>query len=262
MIAILVAVKQELKPILRLADARHIIRQEHFDFYEGTLAGEPVALLALGVGKECARIAAEMTVKCYRPDLIINAGFGGALQEQIRAGDIVIGSEALDLCTDDGKDVRCRSSQSLFHHSALERNEGFQVHLGKMLTTDDMILKAARKIRMGNATGALTVDMETSAIAAVAAAHNTPFLGLRCITDTSRENLPREFNDFFVVGQLQPSRILKSISRRPRLVLDLARMGYRARRAGQTLARFLVHVITQIHAEQKPGSNQTVLINS
>ena len=36
MIAILVAVGQELNPILRLADARTIIRQEHLDFYEGT----------------------------------------------------------------------------------------------------------------------------------------------------------------------------------------------------------------------------------
>ena len=255
MIAILVAVKQELKPILRLADAQHIIRQEHLDFYEGTLAGQPVALLALGVGKECARIAAEMTVKCYRPDLIISAGFGGALQDRVRAGDIVIGTEVLDLCTDDGKDVRYRSSQALFRHPQLESNPAdFQIHIGKMLTADDMILKAARKIRIGKATDALTVDMEASAITAVAATHNIPVLAIRCITDNSRENLPQEFNDFFVVGQLQPSRIVAAIMRRPRLVLALARMGYRARRAGNTLARFLTHAFTQIHAEQKPVS--------
>ena len=72
MIAILVAVKQELKPILRRAQAEHIVRQAHLDFHEGTLGGQPVALLALGVGKECARIAAEMTIKCYRPDLVID----------------------------------------------------------------------------------------------------------------------------------------------------------------------------------------------
>src|SRR5438093_10378616 len=119
MIAILVAVKQELHPILRRADAPHVVRQEHLDFYEGTLAGQPVALLALGVGKECARIAAEMTIKCYRPDLVISAGFGGALQADVRDGDIVIGTEGLDLCADDGKEVRWRSSHRVSRHDEI-----------------------------------------------------------------------------------------------------------------------------------------------
>ena len=246
MIAILVAVKQELKPILRLADARHIIRQEHLDFYEGTLAGQPVALLALGVGKECARIAAEMTIKCYRPDLIISAGFGGALQDHIQTGDMVVGSEVLELTGDDGKDVRWRAIPSAGQPPAVAGNlDGFRLHSGKILTADDLIVKARRKARIGQATGALTVDMESSAVAAVAAAHGTRFLAVRCVTDDSRSNLPGEFNDFFVLGQLQPSRIITSIVRRPKLALDLARMGYAARRAGRTLARFLCHAVTQ-----------------
>ena len=255
MIAILVAVKQELKPILRLADARHIIRQEHLDFYEGTLAGQPVALLALGVGKECARIAAEMTIKCYRPDLIISTGFGGALQDHVNVGDIAIGAEVLELTSDDGQDVRWRSIPPAHQPPTFSATiNGFRLHTGKILTTDDLIVKAERKKRIGLATGALTVDMETSAVAAVAAAHHTDFLAVRCITDNSRANLPREFNDFFVLGQLQTSRVVTSIVRRPKLVLDLARLGYRANRAGHLLARFLTQAITHLPAERPPVS--------
>ena len=143
MIAILVAVKQELRPILRRARATHVVRQKHLDFYEGTLANQPVALLALGVGKECARIAAEMTITCYRPDLIISAGFGGGLQGDVRDGDIVIGTEVLDLCADDGKDVRWRSSYRLSRHDELgETNGGFHIHRGKILTADEMVLRS------------------------------------------------------------------------------------------------------------------------
>ena len=91
-----------------------------------------------------------------------------------------------------------------------------------------MVLKSAIKSRIGQATGALAVDMETSAVAAVAGARNMGFLAVRCITDTSGEDLPEEFNDFFVVGQLQPSRIVAASVRRPRLVMGLARLGYRA----------------------------------
>ena len=248
MIAILVAVKQELRPILRRADAPHVVRQEHLDFYEGTLADQPVALLALGVGKECARIAAEMTIKCYRPDLIISAGFGGGLQDDVRDGDIIIGTEVLDLYADDGKDVRWRCSHRLSPHDELTNaNGGFRIHRGKMLTADEMVLRAKNKIRLGKATGALTVDMETSAVAAICADRHTDMLAVRCITDKAHENLPREFNDFFIVGQLQPSRIVSAAARRPRLLADLARMGYRAKSSGRNLARFLEAVVKQLH---------------
>jgi 5'-methylthioadenosine/S-adenosylhomocysteine nucleosidase len=247
MIAILVAVKQELNPILRRANAPHIIRQDHLDFYEGTLAGQPVALLALGVGKECARIAAEVTVKCYRPDLVISAGFGGGLREDLGGGDIIIGTDVLDLYADDGKNVRWRSTQELHQQPRLAAITGnFKIQSGKILTADEMVLKAATKARIGKATGALTVDMETSSVAAVAAAHETEFLAVRAITDTAKENLPEEFNDFFVVGQLQPTRIIAACARRPRLVLDLARLGYRANQAGDSLARFLEQAVTQL----------------
>ena len=252
MIAILVAVKQELNPILRCANAPHVVRQEHLDFYEGTLRGQPVALLALGVGKECARIAAEMTVKCYRPDLIVSAGFGGGLQNVLNDGDIVIGTDVLDLCADDGMNVRWRSTQTLSQHAELSPAPAdFKIHHGKILTADEMVLKAATKTRLGKATDALAIDMETSAVAAVAAAHHIDFLAVRCITDNAHENLPEEFNDFFVVGQLQPSRIIAACARRPKLVVDLARLGHRASCAGRNLADFLADAVTQLKLPQR-----------
>ena len=240
MIAILVAVKQELHPILQRADANHVVRQQHFDFHEGTFAGRPVALLALGVGKECARIAAEVTIRCYRPDLIISAGFAGGLHPSLQDGDIVVGSEILDLGEDHGNEVHCRCMYPLPARPELNQDgTGLQIHTGKILTTDEMVLKAANKQRLGRATGALATDMETSAVAAVAAAHQTDLLAVRCITDNDHESLPEEFNDFFIVGQLKRRRILRACARRPHLLLDLARLGRRAHVAGRNLARFL-----------------------
>jgi adenosylhomocysteine nucleosidase len=249
MIAILVAVRQELKPILRRADADHVVRQEHLDFHEGTLGGQPVALLALGIGKECARIAAEMTIHCYRPDLIISSGFAGGLQPDMHAGDIIVGTEILDL----RKDQRTRLQWDLTHKPVQparihgEDTPGLRVHYGKLLTTDEMVLRAENKARIGKATGALAVDMETSAVAAVCAARKTDFLAVRCITDKVDENLPDEFNDFFVLGQLRAKRVISSCVRDPRVLADLARLGYRAKHSGDKLARFLQAAVEQLH---------------
>ena len=247
MIAILVAVRQELKPILRRADADHVVRQEHLDFHEGTLGGQPVALLALGIGKECARIAAEMTIHCYRPDLVISSGFGGGLQSDIRAGDV--GTEILELRKDQGARITWDTTHKPVHPDRIHGDDttGIRVHYGKILTTDEMVLRAENKARIGKATGALAVDMETSAVAAVCAARQTDFLAVRCITDNVDENLPDEFNDFFVLGQLRAKRVISSCARDPRVLADLARLGYRAKLSGDKLARFLEAAVAQLH---------------
>jgi adenosylhomocysteine nucleosidase len=249
MIAILVAVRQELKPILRRADANHVVRQEHLDFHEGRLGGKPVALLALGIGKECARIAAEMTIRCYRPDLIISSGFGGGLQDDTKAGDIVVGTEILELRQDQGDQITWDSTHKPANPARLNGSDmrEIRVHYGKLVTTDEMVLRAANKARLGRATGALAVDMETSAVAAVCAARRTDFLAVRCITDQVHEDLPDEFNDFFVLGQLRPDRVFSSCARDPRILADLARLGYRAKNSGAKLARFLEAAIAQLH---------------
>jgi len=248
MIAILVAVRQELRPILKRAEAHHVVRQAHLDFYEGTLAGQPVALLALGIGKECARLAAELTIRLYQPDLIITAGFGGGLQDSLHGGDIIIGTEVLDLNGDLGDQVRWRATHRLASHPELNvSEEGLRVHRGKILTADDMILKSSNKRRLGKVTGALTVDMETSAVAAVAEAHETDLVAVRCITDKSNEDLPDEFNDFFILGQLQSTRVISACARRPRVIFDLARLGLRAKGSGAKLARFLELAVAQLH---------------
>jgi adenosylhomocysteine nucleosidase len=249
MIAILVAVRQELRPILRRADADHVVRQEHLDFHEGLLAGQPVALLALGIGKECARIAAEITIRCYRPDLVISAGFGGGLQSHVQEGDIVVGSEILELRKDEGTEI----TWELTHKCTIpprfqsEKMTDLHVHYGKIITTEEMVLRAANKARIGKATGALAVDMETSAVAAVCAAKKTDFFAVRCITDNDHEDLPDGFNDFFVLGQLRARRVLSSCARDPRVLGDLARLGYRAKHCGRNLARFLQTTLADLY---------------
>ncbi|NQU09342.1 hypothetical protein HQ590_01005 [bacterium] len=253
MIAILVAVKQELRPILRRSRASEIVRQTHLDFHEGTLAAQPVALLALGIGKECARIAAEITIRCYRPDLLISAGFGGSLMPEVCRGDIVVGTEILELQADRGDELHWTSAHRPVNPPRVEPDgHGFRVHFGKLLTAEEMVLRSATKKRLGRETGALSVDMETSAVATVAARAETEFLAVRCITDGVTDSLPEDYNDFFVLGQLRPRRVLGSCARHPLLVADLARLGYYARVAGRNLARFLEVTLPKLPLPVRP----------
>jgi adenosylhomocysteine nucleosidase len=253
MIAILVAVKEELRPILRRATADDVVRQSHLDFHEGTLGGQPVALLALGVGRECARVAAEMTIRCYRPDLIISAGFGGSLSPDVRAGEIVVGTEIAEVTKDLGSELCWQKTDVSLAIPETDHNVGnVRVHCGMLLSTEEMVLRAATKARLGKITGALAVDMETAAVARVAAAYNTRLMAVRCISDNHNENLPDEFNDFFVMGQLQPGRIISACASSPRVMLSLARLGYRANVAGTHLALYLEALMPRLHSPTTP----------
>jgi L-alanine-DL-glutamate epimerase-like enolase superfamily enzyme len=134
-------------------------------------------------------------------------------------------------------------------------NSGGQVHRGKILTADDIILRAATKQHLGRATGALVADMETSAVATVCAAHGTDLLAVRCITDASHEDLPENLDDFFMLGQLQLGRIVSACNRHPRLIVDLARLGLRAKAAGVNLARLLETAVNQLHLPAAASRN-------
>jgi adenosylhomocysteine nucleosidase len=255
MIAILVAVNQESQPILRRMETTQIVRLEHLDFHEGMLAGQPVVLLALGVGRECAHFAAEITVRSYRPDLIISAGFGGGLTDALATGDIVVGTEILDLTSDDGYRVQWNTTAVRRVPPTFTAPGKGRLHYGKIITAPEILHKAADKRRLGQTTGALAVDMETSAVAAVAATTGTDFLAVRCISDTNRDNLPAQFNDFFVMGQLKRRRVLSACVRDVRVLTDLAWVGHRAHRAGRNLALFLETALRTIELPTLPLTN-------
>jgi adenosylhomocysteine nucleosidase len=89
--------------------------------------------------------------------------------------------------------------------SALQRFETcwpWRAHLGKalhgharwvtgaLLSSGVPVATAALKTSMFHQTRALAVDMESAAVAEVAADHGLPFLALRVILDTARDSLP------------------------------------------------------------------------
>jgi nucleoside phosphorylase len=240
MIAILVAVREELAPILRRTTGRRAIRHGEWRFHEGRLAGKNVVLLALGVGKECAHKAAELTARIYRPRLIVSAGFGGGLAENLTDGDIVIGSQVLELEPRPHNKFHCNVIPTpLFRPSPEFAPENVRVNYGKIVTAPVMILRGDDKTQLGKHTQSLAVDMETSAVAVVAAAHRIPFCAIRAIFDTDREDLPERFNRFFVRGRLQAGEIARACLKRPKTVTELMRMARRARATGKNLADFL-----------------------
>lgn len=152
--AIIFALFWELRPFARKMGApffkamsRHII-----------LKDRNIALVRCGMGK--ASQAAERIIREFRPEVIVSAGFCGALVEDLKVGDVVISD------FEDGK-LFC-SDRILF-------------------TYDE---KAAARRRHSNA---IVVDMESAAVYSAAKKSDIPFIAIKAVSDSLRDELPRSF---------------------------------------------------------------------
>lgn len=231
-VGIVFALPIEAEAFSRLVDEPAELTGGGIPFHEGTIAGRSVAWCLGGVGRERATRATQLLLDGHRPRRIISAGFAGGLDESIPRGGLV---EPGSVRLEGGSSVLQLASTSIVTTS--DRPQ--------LLTVDRIARTAAEKTALAAATGAAIVDMETFAVAGVAAEAGIPCHGLRVVSDAATDELPAD------VGRLvQPQSaarrmgtLLGMLSRRPRAVTDLWRLWERAVLDGRTLADGLVRLI-------------------
>jgi 4-hydroxy-3-methylbut-2-enyl diphosphate reductase len=138
------------------------------------------------------------------------AGVGGGVSPELRAGDVVVASEVRD---DIGRTV-LRAAAPLV---AALRQQGLRVHIGPMVSTDHIVTGPERE-RLAR-TGALAVDMESSAVVRAPPTRDLPVAVVRVIVDTAYTPLGR----LRTVGAgAKALRVLRRIGPSLRVWADLA----------------------------------------
>jgi adenosylhomocysteine nucleosidase len=61
-----------------------------FEFYRGTLEGQPAVLLRCGIGKVNAAVGCALLIDRYKPGLVINTGSAGGVDPALKFGDAII----------------------------------------------------------------------------------------------------------------------------------------------------------------------------
>lgn len=109
---------------------------------------------------------------------------------------------------------------------------------GRLLTCAEPLSSLEAKSLAFRRTAAVAVDMESSAIAEVAAAARLPFLAIRAIVDTATDEVPRAALAALNpdTGALRIGRLLGALARSPAEVTALFRLGgcYRSARRALT----------------------------
>jgi len=109
------------------------------------------------------------------------------------------------------------------------------VACGKLLTSAQAIDTVAAKEAAYRKTGAVAVDMESAAVAQVAATHGLPFIAVRVIVDTAGDTVPGAVVAASAAGRVQIGRLIWGLLLSPTDIAPLVRLAWRYRVAIRSL---------------------------
>jgi adenosylhomocysteine nucleosidase len=169
-IAIVAAMEREVASLVRNWTVRTI---EHDGRRYRLFENENAALICGGIGGQAARRATEAIIREVNPAQVISVGFAGALpamrDQSLKIGDILRPHTVINAA--DG--VR----------TIIDDGEG-------ILVSSAGVADREQKIRLGEAYGAIAVDMEAAAVAQGAQARDIEFMALKAISDNDDFDMP------------------------------------------------------------------------
>ena len=190
--------------------------------------GRRCVLLANGVGRQNAAQAADWACRKLNVELIVSTGYAGAITPKLQMGNILVVSLVRQ------------------HEGCLEYPVNVPVYppaegvsTGSLLTIDQIAQSADEKSRLA-LTGFDAVDMEASAVAAIAKERGIPFVCIRTISDDAQTDLEIDFNRARRPdGTISGWHVLGQVIRKPRLWLRLDELRRNAQEASRRLGEFL-----------------------
>lgn len=188
MLILLGAMKQEVDGVRKRLGLTRGFDCEGWRIFEGEYEGMGLALVETGPGRYRAESAAVFAQLRYPATVLISFGFAGGLNDNVRAGDVVL-CQVLHDGAVRGEEAAHRSDDRLISlASGIPLKSSSRVLLGNSVTVDRMVTEPRDKRALDKAFGADVVDMEGYWIAD--AAIDVPFLAVRAISDPVTQQLP------------------------------------------------------------------------
>jgi nucleoside phosphorylase len=197
MLLIAAALEEELNSAMLLCENPRRIRCGGADLRQSALKGKTVYFLRTGVGPERSALRLAAALDVIAPEQILVVGYAGAVDPDLKLGDLVAVRKALAFSLDknhpDWEHIQMDGAYDLNHWDALSgcaKAAAFSVHIGDAWTSAYVIGNPEHKRLLYEKFRASIVDMETAALASVALSKAIPIGCIRAISD--------EVNDTFL----------------------------------------------------------------
>jgi adenosylhomocysteine nucleosidase len=183
-----------------------------------------------GVGRAAAADGARRLIESGVTALI-SWGMAGGLDPVLGAGSLLLPGEVIS-----AEGERFLTAPQWRSCLARAVAAGHTLSEGALLTCAEPLVSPADKAAAFRATAAVAVDMESDAVAQVAARHGLPFLAVRAIVDTADDSLPQALTAAVVTaGTMRGQQMIGALLRSPGETAALMRLGWRYRAARRSL---------------------------
>jgi len=243
-IVVVAALSQEFSVLRKYLQNESVSEEDGIRCYCGDLAGKPVALVVSGVGIQNAARATRLAIKRHSPRLVISLGYAGGLAREAGPGTIILPTlvrtsdssppsrnEAQEMAPDAEMLKLAHAAASEIRHNPLS---------GTVLTVPVVVATREAKKALHASTGAVAVDMESTAVGAACREAGIRVVFMRCITDGADDEIPinKEISAAFR-GRIRIRPFLVALVRHPWVALTIWRLFRRAHRASEALGQLV-----------------------
>lgn len=221
-VAVLAPMRTELAPVIRRLDLRRDRPPEpNLATWSGRCGDPQVVAAVAGVGTRHAADVAARMLALHHPEHLVIVGVAGGLAPDLVVGDLVVPAVVVDLDNGDRYDAHPLGTRTLS---------------GELLTSNE--LHGWDVLERHADAGALAIDMETAAIAAVCEQSGVPWTAIRGLSDVVRDGTVDQSTLALVRedGRTDLGGVLRHLARHPGRVGALAAMGKDSARATGAVA--------------------------
>jgi len=223
--------------VVALPEERRTLTSKKIDKGCCAFITDTIVLAYSGAGADNARKASELLL-AQSAARLISWGCAAALSESLKPGDLTL---ADTLVHSDGAQIGIRNDWHDLTKNLLSTQ--LKVHTGSLAESKTLVATAKDKRHLHAQTGAIALDMESAAIAAVARQNNLPFLAIRTVADPVHMDLPKAINHSLNdQGDVDLAKLLGFIALNPTELPGLIKLGLHFNAAQNTLRSVAKHL--------------------
>lgn len=194
-------------------------------FYSGTLAGCPVVVAVMSIGKVNAALCTSLMVREFGAQAIINVGIAGAIADGLGVMDVVVSN---DVVFHDAEPLMSKyypfklkfEADKVLAEMALDAcnevmsGKGHMFKMGLIATGDQFVSSSEQRESIKQRFYPLCVEMEGAAVAHAAYVNGAPFVVIRTMSDSADDNAGTTYDNFSERAAYQSASIVMAMAKR------------------------------------------------
>ena len=220
MIGIIVAEEKELNAVKEIMESTEEINIYEKIFYKGLIENKEVIVVKSNVGKVNSARSCQILIDKFNPDLVINVGTAGSVDNRLDIGDVVVANTLVQYdfdVTPFGRklgEIENIGECIKVNNDLLNLFADMDLTIGCIASGDKFIVDINEKNNIKNTFNALCIEMEGASIAQVCYLDDVPFLVIRSITDKLDGSSKVDFEEFLEYSSQKSVNILKEVLRK------------------------------------------------